>query len=290
MSQFFLFKGAALLLLIFGLSSCDSLNGVDHEKINTYPNSDIPSKNRTFDCSTIDYTNSNFTYGEDMGNFHNAFLEYLEGELTNYNGLNTEAFVVDVMKDFATINRYEYAFLPDNVIDLENYIDDVNDLTQNAYVYSIRDGATFTSLMTGYSSNAKDKVEDLGDIFNSYPDTIDNTTIQDLIDDIKVWESSVASSFSISAGEKEKLMKAGMIGRYSLYYWSCYIYYSGPEDWIDHSTGEITYRGAFWNWLKRRALAIGAFDVAGFLLAGGPIGAALSSGGAGAFMYWYDNP
>lgn len=281
----------SLLFSIVFLNGCDCIDFNKDDQVRNYGDpidSVIPRTG--FDCSRLNYQDSNFLYSEDYGHFHNAFMEFLETRIDTFDSLDdTVNFVVLNLKDFSLINRFEYTFLPNDSADLIDYIDDVNAATQDAYEISIMDGNDFTDLLTGYTSGAKDKIEELGDIFSQYPDTIDYNNIQDLLSDISVWEAGVSASL-LSSNEKEKLLYGGVIARYSLYYWSCYIYYGGPEDWIDHETGEITYRGTFWNWLKKRALLIGAFDVAGFFLAGGPCGAALSSGIVGAGLFLFDKP
>lgn len=229
----------------------------------TYPSS--------LTCSGIAVENTSNDFDE-MGQFHNAFLDYVDVPSFNFQDKDSLLdHVVASLVDFAMIQRENYDFLPDDSAAcstvMANYIGSQPAVIDSEY----HDQNPLIEAPSGSSSGFSAYVDSLRALYANLESG--NIDLHSFIDEIKLWESDIIQS-TLNTTDKNTLLKIGSISRYSMYYWGCH--------------GDALTRRPFWSWLKDNWYIVGAYDLVGGLCCGGPIGAAISSAG-GAGIGWMLN-
>lgn len=268
-------KYFAILILGFTLiaSSCNwdcDIAGNPYEPLSN-SNNVVSTSSATYptSCTGISPANSSNSFDE-VGEFHNAFLDYVD--VASFTFADMDSLIDHVlveMVEFAMAQRTNYDFLPDDSTQcaegLASYI------ANNSNVHSIdffEECDPQIVAPSGVSSGFEDYIDTIALIYADLD--ADNIGLSTFITEVKDWEDSVMNSALITS-EKNQLLKMGSISRHSMYYWGC------NEDALT--------RAPFWRWLKDNWLLVGAFDLAGGLCCGGVIGAAVSSGLAAGVMW-----
>lgn len=217
-----------------------------------------PSQNM---CDGITVSNSSNSFDE-VGVFHNAFLEYMDiYTAPNYQTADSLLdYVYTNLVEFAISERSNYDFLPDDsttcVTQITNWATSNPGVMDSSYYVGMT--PTF-NLPEGVSSSFVAYIDTFNEIFSDFESEI--IDLDQFIDDVKVWESSIMNSTLVTS-EQNKLLRLGSIARHTTYYWGC------DDDVLR------------WDWLRRNWKVLAAFDIAGGLCCG-IWGAPISSAGAG---------
>ncbi len=235
------------------------------------------------------YENPNNPY-DDVGQIHNDCIEYYNANRT-YLGNNLDSLkfdIADVTSDYmVTIN-------PENIqVDIKDYyfneaykgFTDFSDYNPQQRVTDVLE-----------SSESQTLFNELVTIFGNVEDS--DEFLQQLIDDIIVWEDEVISSPNISLNDQKVLLSISSILRHSGFLWNQH--YNDPDSFIhDWNANNIPLELKdkkvvmcwFWDdaieWLSKNyqeLTACAVSDGMGFVY-GGPVGGASASIFTAVYIY-----
>ncbi len=265
-----------IFLSIFALISCN-------EKVV------IQNKDNEILISSITYSvnpsNCNNPY-DSIGYYHNEGLEYI---INNASSFTCDSVVLKnelrSLVDTFLVNNDDYT---PSYLDMSlpgNYYDDFWD---NTRFYDFDEMMNFYSINANVKAGAE-KIIDYVKLLDS------NYSVTEILDSIKTYETDVINSI-LTSYEKEQILKAASVGRYSLVYWND-IVEGGTSDWLgflnceysnqNGGKGNISFFEGYSD--TDKIIAVVAADVAGTVCCGFNVGAGIVYSSVTAIVAWWDD-